>query len=433
MNLLKLLTVFSCFQMSLIAQNTMANPTADRSQYQLTVPTQGNSWVVDGISSKVVDSNGISSWNNSEVVIRTYFYAKKPCKLTMAIDAKVESGSSTIKFSFENETKLISINNNDYAPVEIGTINIKYPGYYFVDMQGVKKEAETFAKIKDLLLGNEADSNNIKFVNEDFYFGRRGPSVHLSYQIPSQAKDIEWFYNEVEVNEGQDAIGSYFMANGFGEGYFGMQVNSPTERRILFSVWSSFNTDDPKNIPDDEKIKMLKKGENVNTGEFGNEGSGGQSLLRYNWKAGIRYKFLLHGKPSGNNTTTYTAYFYDPQKNEWKLIASFMRPKTNTYLKGFHSFLENFIPDQGVIDRKCGYFNQWVADKDGKWYQVNKAVMTADNTAHSQRRFDFSGGTDNAGFYLRMGGFINDNTRINNLYVRPQSTLEPKIDFKKLK
>ena len=60
------------------------------------------------------------------------------------------------------------------------------------------------------------------------------------------------------------------MANGFGEGYYGIQVNSDTERRILFSIWSPFKTDDPNSIPDDQKIKLLKKGKGVTSGEFGN-------------------------------------------------------------------------------------------------------------------------------------------------------------------
>lgn len=55
------------------------------------------------------------------------------------------------------------------------------------------------------------------------------------YSIP-QNSNIEWYDNEVKVPKGEDVLGSYFMANGFGEGYFGFQVNSPTERRILFSV-----------------------------------------------------------------------------------------------------------------------------------------------------------------------------------------------------
>lgn len=142
-----------------------------------------------------------------------------------------------------------------------------------------------------------------------YYWGRRGPSVHLSYQVPTD-KNIEWYYNELTVPVGQDIIGSYYMANGFGEGYFGIQVNTDTERRILFSVWSPFVTDDPAAIPDSKKIKLLKKGEGVITGEFGNEGSGGQSYLKYNWIAGNTYKFLLRGVPQKDNSTTYSAYFF---------------------------------------------------------------------------------------------------------------------------
>jgi hypothetical protein len=37
-------------------------------------------------------------------------------------------------------------------------------------------------------------------------------------------QDIEWFYSELKVPEASDVIGSYFMANGFSEGYFGIQV-----------------------------------------------------------------------------------------------------------------------------------------------------------------------------------------------------------------
>src|SRR5690606_16285439 len=168
-----------------------------------------------------------------------------------------------------------------------------------------------------------------------FHWGRRGPSVHMNYRLPDNI-DAEWFYNEVTVPEGEDVEGSYFMANGFGEGYFGIQVNSPSERRVLFSVWSPFATDDPKSIPEDQKIKLLKKGTDVYTGEFGNEGSGGQSILRYNWKAGMEQKFLLHVVPDDSTHTIYTAYFFDHDKNNWKLIASFRRPKLATYLKRPH-------------------------------------------------------------------------------------------------
>jgi hypothetical protein len=104
--------------------------------------------------------------------------------------------------------------------------------------------------------------------------------------------NVEWFYNEVTVPVGNDVLGSYFMADGFTGGYFGMQVNSETERHILFSVWSPFVTDNPKKIPDSLKIKLLKKGEVVHAGEFGSEGAGGQSYMNFPWGSRQNLRFF---------------------------------------------------------------------------------------------------------------------------------------------
>lgn len=49
-------------------------------------------------------------------------------------------------------------------------------------------------------------------------------------------------------------------------------------------------------------MKLLRKGKNVTVGEFGNEGSGGQSWLHCGWKAGTVYKALVQVKPDGNGT-----------------------------------------------------------------------------------------------------------------------------------
>ena len=219
------------------------------------------------------------------------------------------------------------------------------------------------------------------------------------------------------------------MANGFGEGYFGIQVNSATERRVLFSVWSPFETDNPASIPESHKIKMLKKGENVHTGEFGDEGSGGQSYLKYNWKAGTTYKFLLQGFPQNDNSTTYTAYFYAPELSKWLLIASFNRPQTSSYLKKFHSFLENFIPEQGDLSRKVLFDNQWICDDKNVWTEINTARFTTDNTGTKEYRMDFKGIIDNNSFYLKDGGFFNDYTTPKTTFTRSLSNKKPEINF----
>ena len=51
----------------------------------------------------------------------------------------------------------------------------------------------------------------------------------------------------------EDPLWTYYMACGWHRGYFGMQVNSPTERRIIFSVWDSGNEAvDRGKVADDE-------------------------------------------------------------------------------------------------------------------------------------------------------------------------------------
>jgi hypothetical protein len=235
------------------------------------------------------------------------------------------------------------------------------------------------------------------------------------------------------IPEGEDPIGSYFMANGFGEGYFGIQVNSPTERRVLFSVWSPYATDNPNTIPEDQKIKLLKKGDEVYTGEFGNEGSGGQSFLRFPWKAGTTYRFLNSVEPDGNGNTIYTAYFFAPEVGDWMLIASFLRPKTDTWYRQPHSFLENFIPESGHKTRLVKYTNQWMADQDGNWFELSEAKFTGDDIARRGYRKDFDGGQESSGFYLKNGGFFNSSTALQSMHQRSTFGQKPVIDFEKLK
>ena len=79
------------------------------------------------------------------------------------------------------------------------------------------------------------------------------------------------------------------MANGFGEGYLGFQVKSSRERRVLFSISSPYKMDNPNEIPEDQRIVALAKGYGVYVGEFGNEGSGGQSYLASPRQAGHAY------------------------------------------------------------------------------------------------------------------------------------------------
>jgi hypothetical protein len=402
---------------------------------EVTVPVGGNSWVTANGGGEHVTNIGWVNWNQAGAIFSTYVFVKQKGKLIVAAGITLPSGRNEIKCTVAGVSDTASIVEGERRYV-LGKFSVNDSGYIRIDIQGLLKTGETFGSISALQLSGTAVNEQTAFVkNNDgnyFYWGRRGPSVHLRYDVPQTDTAVEWFYNEIVVPEDNDVIGSYFMANGFAEGYFGMQVNSPTERRILFSVWSPFRTDDPKQIPDDKKIILVKKGNNVYTGEFGNEGSGGQSYLRYNWKAGETCKFLLRARPVENGYTNYTAWFYSNAENKWLLIAGFNRPATTTYLKRLYSFLENFDPSTGNIVRKAWYQNQWIRTAAGEWKPLNKITFTADATAQKGYRLDYAGGVEGGKFFLQNCGFFSHRTAMRTEFSHTVKYKQPEIDLSAL-
>lgn len=363
--------------------------------------------------------------SNTKNFTSVYFKILGTGNLKVQVKGKSASNAK-VKASFKTTSKVLAF-TADSKEVNLGEFKISSPGYYHVDLLSIEGNVD----ISDIIVSGTAVANGIVYCNDPnyYYWARRGPSCHLAYTVPTTA-NVSYYYNEIVVPVGEDQIGSYYMANGFGQGYFGIQVNSETERRVLFSVWSPFNTDDPKSIPDEQKIVLLKKGKDVYTGEFGNEGSGGQSYLKYNWQAGQTYKFLLKGVPDGKGNTDFTAWFLSPSEKDWKLIASFKRPQTDTYLTRFHSFLENFNPNQGYLTRKVDFNNQWVYD--GNWKKVESAKLTVDATYNANQRVDATGGTTSSGYFLKMGGFFNEIEKPGTIFQYNNTRQAPQIDFSKL-
>jgi hypothetical protein len=61
-----------------------------------------------------------------------------------------------------------------------------------------------------------------------------GVSDHLWYNY-NLANITDW-YNEITVHPNMEPTSTYFMSNGFANGYFGIQPNSPN-KTVLFSIW----------------------------------------------------------------------------------------------------------------------------------------------------------------------------------------------------
>lgn len=97
-----------------------------------------------------------------------------------------------------------------------------------------------------------------------------------------------------------------------------------------------------------------------------------------------------------------------------------------------HSFLENFIPATGNLERKGYYSNQWFYDASNQWTEITKMKFTADNTARKGNRLDYAGGAENSSFFLKNCGFFSETTPIDSFFEREKSNEAPDIDFSKL-
>ena len=390
------------------------------------IPMAGNAFrTAPGPGGSGIQRDGTTTWGDPGTVVTVYFHVDRPAELELSINAKTTPGGSTLATSIGAKTFRTVINGEQLADHRIGRATVAKAGYVRVDFKGLKRSGKTYAAIHSLRVVSATSGLAVDYVKTNkgnmFYWGRRGPSVHLRYEVP-RGRKLRYAYTEVTVPCGQDPIGSFFMANGFSEGYFGFQVNGPKERRVLFSVWSPFKTNNPRDIPKDQRITALASGSRVHVGKFGNEGSGGQSYLVYPWKAGRCYRFLTEVKPDGKGNTTYTSWFGDKTAGEWQLIASFRRPRTNTNLRGFHSFLESFSVVHGYIGRRALYGNVWVRDVDGQWHECTRARFSVDPTGGGRHRLDFTGGAKGGHFYLRNCGFFDETGRPGATFMRKSST-----------
>jgi hypothetical protein len=406
------------------------------------IPVAGNAYRTERANGgRDIQRNGAIALADTDSQFSIFFHVNRPAELELTIVAQLKSSGdpqayATLLATVDDKTFQTDIKNGNSTNCSIGQVMAQQPGYVRVDLKCDSVKSKSRLEISELKIASETEGLSLDFVKTNdgnmFYWGRRGPSVHLRYEVP-RGKNIRYAYSEITVPPGSDPIGSYYMANGFSEGYFGIQVNSPNERRVLFSVWSPFRTDNPNEIPKDQRIVALAKGPGVHVGKFGNEGSGGQSYLVYPWEAGKTYRFLTKVLPNGDGSTTYTSWFGDKSADEWRLIASFQRPKTDTNLRGFHSFLESFSPSFGYIERGAQYGNVWVVDEEGNWHECVRARFSVDATGGGRHRLDFAGGADSNTFFLRNCGFIQQTGSPGETFTRSSSNAQkPDIAFEDL-
>jgi len=240
-------------------------------------------------------------------------------------------------------------------------------------------------------------------------------SVHLKYAGPEGTA----FANEVVVD--RSAAGTYFCVCGFNQGYFGLQELGNGKKVIIFSVWEPGAQDDPDSVKEERRVKLVSKDDQVRVGRFGNEGTGGQSFLDYDWKDGRTYRFLVTAKVEGERTA-FSAYFCPPESPNWRHLATFSTLAQRKPLGGYYSFVEDFRRDRvsATRERRARFGNGWVRGTDGRWVGLTRARFTADS--NPARNID--AGADGDHFFLATGGEVkNAGTPLGQSIDRPPAGL----------
>ena len=376
---------------------------------------------------EISDTNPIKGWSDAKTAIAWYGLVRTTGKLDVSVRLHLPTGEqSKLRMTVDGHTlstKAVKGKEN-LVTVSFGSVDIRTVGGHHFALSGIKKSGAEYGAIEALVLDGPAVKDALFNLTPQ----RGAPSVHLNFPIPEGAQ-VKWFYNEVTVKT--DPIWSYYEACGFSRGYFGIQVNSPTERRIIFSVWDSGKEPtDRSKVTTEDRVQLLAKGPGVFASDFGNEGTGGHSHLVYPWKTGATYRFLVSAQPDGA-TTIYTGYFYFPEKQAWGLIASFRAPKDGKYLSHLYSFNEDFDGANGQQKRLAQFGNQWINTTDDRWIELTKARFTHTARGIYKDRLDRGAGVIGGKFYLVNGGFEPFSIEYNDEINRPAAGEQPDITLPK--
>lgn len=362
----------------------------------------------------VSKEKGITHWQNNAHRVLWFGEIKMPGKLSVKIKFTGDEGRKfRLKVADTSREAVVA-----GGEASFGEFEITKAGYVRLELVSLS-DSDGKGSIEALVLDGPATQG----AHFNLESRRNAASVHLAYPVPKDEK-IALFYNEVTAVG--EPLYTFYMACGFSRGYFGMQINSTTERRIIFSVWDAGkgqNAVDRSSVAAEDQTQLLAKGEDVEASVFGHEGTGGHSHLVYPWKTGEAQKFVVAVKPDGSHTT-YSGYWFHPEKQAWMLIASFRAPKDGQYLSRLHSFSENFGGQNGHQQRKALYGPQWIADADGKWTELTTATFSHDATGKANRLDRFMGVEDGR-FFLSHGGFVDGFTKFGEAFQRPATNQPP--------
>ncbi len=390
---------------------------------ELTLPGYTAYALPDPEGARFSEREGVTRWTNPAVTIHWYGHFTRTGAITARLLARPRGGTPSPGLRLtvggtSRESSLDSAGSDSPRSSDFGTFSLTSTGYHRLSLELLEGGHGRAIDVDSLRLEGPA----VEGAHFNLKERRNAASVHLAYPIP-RGTNVSAFYCEVTAVE--DPTSTFYMACGWHRGYFGMQVNGPTERRIIFSVWDSGGEAvDRDKVSDENRVKLLSKGEGVFTGDFGNEGTGGHSHLVFPWKTGETQRFLVTAQPTHTTLTVFSGYYFRPDQHQWMLISSWRAPKEGGWLQRLHSFSENFWGSNGHLVRKARFGNPWIRTDAGEWIELTTATFSHDPTGKADRLDRFMG-VEEGQFFLSHGGFREGFTTFGEKFSRPATRIPP--------
>jgi hypothetical protein len=383
------------------------------------VPAYSAYGLPDFDSFRTSERSGITRWNDPGVSVNWYGKFAESGAIDATVAVRAAKGQQVpLRLTIGSRASdQVVVGTGDKQSVDFGRFEVE-AGYVQIKLESLAESPGPIAGVIELVVSGPA-SEGAHFNTKE---RRNAASVHLRYDVPRDA-EVDAFY--AEVTGVTDPAATFYMACGWHRGYFGMQVNSATERRIIFSVWDSGNEGVDRNkVEAENRVQLVDKGEGVYSGDFGNEGTGGHSHLKTMWKTGEVQRFVVTARRDDDTHTTFAGYYFNPDKQQWMLISAWRAPKEGGYLRGLHGFSENFWGSSGHVVRKSLHANQWMRTTDGQWHELTKASFSHDPTGRTDR-LDRSMGVEEGAFFLQHGGFVDGFTKYGETFTRPATNTPP--------
>ncbi|KAK6033605.1 dethiobiotin synthase [Ostertagia ostertagi] len=177
------------------------------------------------------EKDGLHNWTNARQKLQYFFNVGSSGSLMLSLWAKNARVGTVLQVRIAGKKFAVNVPASSvFRKLKLGTVAGIHPGFYTIEITALKKAGSTIAAIQSVELEGSAAAG-IQFNAKP---RRNAASVHLKYPVADSAKVVS-FYSELMVPAGADPLYTYYMADGFARGYFGMQgVNGQLSRKAFF-------------------------------------------------------------------------------------------------------------------------------------------------------------------------------------------------------